>query len=125
MPGEQIHPKVAAYLENAPSDQRPVLVELREMIRSAMPDAVEDFRSGFPVYLINGCWAAGFASRAKGPMLYIMAPGVLDAWAPKLGALRSGKSCVDFKATKSTTLDELRAMAAAMLADARRSLAEG
>ena len=104
------------YIANASSGQQDALRELRGMIRDALPHAEESIcSSGFAVYTIDGDWAAGFATRGKGPMLYIMAKGVLDRFDDRLGSLRSGKSCVDYKASKTMTLDELRELVHEML----------
>lgn len=113
-----MHPDANRYIQSAPADQRPILSELRGMIVRAMPDAQECVKSGFPVYKVGGAWAAGFASRKKSPMLYIMAPGVLDRHAGVLGKLRGGRSCVEFRETGAMSLDRLRAIAAQMLNEA-------
>jgi uncharacterized protein YdhG (YjbR/CyaY superfamily) len=110
-----MHPDVAAYLDKAPPDQRPTLEKLREMIVQRLPDAEESIQSGFPVYARNGTWLAGFATRKKGPMLYIMAAGVLDRYVDRLGKLRSGRSCVEFRPSENTTIDELEELAGRML----------
>jgi hypothetical protein len=78
--------------------------------------------NGFPVWTVNGEWCCGFATRKKGPMLYVMAPGVLDRHEAKLGKLRSGKSCIEFKASKTMTLEELDALADLLYREARESM---
>lgn len=112
---------VDAYIAKAPASQRETLTELRETIRKAMPKAEEVVEGGFPVYKVGGQWTAGFATRKKGPMLYIMVHEVLDRYAETLGALRSGKSCVEFRETEHTSRAALRKLAAKMLAEARKA----
>jgi len=113
-------PPVTEYIANAPADQRPTLERLRQMIRAALPDCTEQIgSSGFPVYTRDGDWIAGFATRKKGPMLYIMAPGVLDEFEERLGPLRSGNSCVEFRATKTVSEADLWRMTEEMLARGR------
>lgn len=110
---------VADYIADAPAEHRPILEHLRQKIREHLPDADEQIgSSGFPVYTMNGEWTAGFAWRAKCPMLYIMASGVLDEYADALGVLRSGRSCVEWRVSRSVTLDQLDALADRMLAQA-------
>jgi hypothetical protein len=55
-------------------------------------------------------------------MLHLMAPGVLDRHAEALGSLRSGKSCVEFRASKTMTLEELDALADVVYREARESM---
>lgn len=102
------------YIANAPEDQQPVLERLQTMIEAALPMTRQEM-SGFPVYTLDGEWIAGFATRKKGPMLYIMKTEVLDRYEEKLGKARSGKSCVDFDPT-----DEMWALAEEMLAETRK-----
>ena len=113
-----MNPEVSAYIESAPAEHRPVLEQLRDMIREAMPDAVETLQSGFAVYEVDGEWTAGFASRKKGPLLYIMVSSVLDNHAEELGRLRSGESCVEWKDSRALPLDELEMLAETMLLEA-------
>lgn len=109
--------EIDTYVERAPEAQRAALRELREMISAALPGAEVAIESGFPVYKVNGKWAAGFATRKKGPMLYIMASGVLDRHAQELGSLRSGNSCVEFRAKCDLSLDDVRRLSRQMLAE--------
>lgn len=108
---------VREYIQNAPPGLQPTLNELHEMITAALPDAEQAVESGFPVFKIGGQWAAGFAFRKKGAMLYIMAPGVLDRHDSSLGRLRSGRSCVEFRESKGLSLPQLRELACRMLSE--------
>lgn len=112
---------VEQYIGAAQPEQQSTLCELRNMIQAALPEAHEDIgSSGFPVYTDgNNAWLAGFASRAKGPMLYIMAGGVLDRYASRLGKLRSGKSCIEWRGSDDLPLEELRGLAQQILRDVR------
>ena len=112
-----------AYIEEAPEGQRASLRGLREKIEREFPGVEPEAPNGFPVWTIDGQWCCGFATRKKGPVLYVMAPGVLDRHAEKLGSLRSGKSCVELKASKTMTLDELDALADVLFREARESMA--
>lgn len=112
---------VAQYIADSPQDLQATLEHLRRKITSHLPGADEQIgSSGFPVYTVNDQWIAGFAWRVKGPMLYIMAPGVLDENEGELGALRSGRSCVEWRAGKTMSMEELDVLADRMLADAAR-----
>jgi len=115
------HPAVTAYLSHvAPPAQRPLLRRLRAAIRKALPMAVESFESKMPVYKIGEQWTAGFAARAKCPMLYVMDRALLDEYAARLGKARSGNSCIDLKTTKALPLVELEALVLELLAELGR-----
>jgi uncharacterized protein YdhG (YjbR/CyaY superfamily) len=117
-------PLVDDYIAAAPTDQQPALRELRAMIRAALPGAVEAMSSArFPVYEVQGVWAAGFASRRKSPMLYIMDAGLLSDFEGRLQGLRTGNSCIEWRENKHLTLDQLRALTFEVLAEAARRLA--
>lgn len=116
-----MHKDVKAYIDKAPDDQRATLKKLRTMIVNALPDAEEVVESGFPVYKVGGEWTAGFATRKKGPMLYIMVQSVLDQYEDRLGKLRSGKSCIDFRETKDLPIASLTKLAEQMLTEARKA----
>ncbi len=107
---------VDPYISEAPTTQQEALREMRGMIRSALPHADEGLSpNGFAVYTVDGAWMAGFATRAKCPMLYIMADGVLDRYEDRLGPLRSGRSCIQYRASRALSMDELRDLAREML----------
>lgn len=113
---------VLRYIASAPTAQQPHLRELHGHLMEIMPDAPIVMPNGFPVWLINDTWTAGFATRAKGPMLYVMAQDVLDRHEPTLGRLRSGRSCVEYKGSKTLAFDDLRALAPTLYREARKSI---
>lgn len=91
------HKEVVAYIDSAPEEQKPLLKWLRSEIRKALPEAEETFESKMPIYKRGEAWSAGFASRKKGAMLYVMNSGLLDQFAERLGKRRSGKSCIEMR----------------------------
>jgi len=54
--------------------------------------------------------------------MYVMVTSVLDRHAETLGRLRSGRSCVEFKASKTLTLEELDALADVLYGEAVTAL---
>jgi uncharacterized protein YdhG (YjbR/CyaY superfamily) len=123
MPEHRHDPRVDEYIAAAPADQQPALRELRDMIRAALPGAAEVMGSArFPVYEVQGAWAAGFASRKHSPMFYIMDAGLLSDFEDQLQGLRTGNSCIEWRETRALTLDQLRALTFEMLAEAARRL---
>lgn len=112
------NPEVDAYITHiAPPAQQPLLKRLRSAIKKALPMATEDFESKMPVYKVGEAWTAGFAARAKCPMLYIMDTALVDEYAARLGKARSGKSCIDLKDSKALPLAELEQIAQEMLSE--------
>ncbi len=104
------------YLNMAPLDQRPELIEIRRLIEKNLSKARGGIgSSGFPVYTIGNQWKAGFAYRAQGPMLYIMEPNLLNQYEAKLKPVRSGKSCLRYCSARNLPLGELRRLAVEML----------
>ena len=111
---------IDTYIQEAPETQRAELRALRTMIEAALPDADVVMPNGFPVYTINDEWTAGFATRKKGVMFYLMVSSVLDDHLIELGRLRSGRSCVEWKNSAHLPLEELRKLAPKLLAEAAR-----
>jgi uncharacterized protein YdhG (YjbR/CyaY superfamily) len=122
-----VHPEVEAYLAAAPPAERPVLEDLRALILHYFPSAEEGFDSRFPVYKTSaGEWIAGFATRKRGVMFYLLDHEVLDAFGNELGKLRTGHGCIAYKATKQRSLASLRELVIDMLAaSAKRRNASG
>lgn len=112
---QQRNKDVDAYLALAPEEQRALLERLRRMIREALPHARECFESKMPAYTVNGAWTAGFATRAKGAMFYVMDTRLLDEYAGVLGRHRSGRSCVEMRASRQMSLAQLESIAAEIL----------
>jgi uncharacterized protein YdhG (YjbR/CyaY superfamily) len=111
-----------AYIRNAPSEQHATLHSLAGKMDREFPSTDPIMSSGFPVWTINGKWCCGFATRKKGPMIYVMATEVLDRHADVLGRLRSGQTCVDIKASKTLSLDDLDSLADVLYREARESM---
>lgn len=116
---------VEQYIAAAPADQQALLRELDAEIRRAFPAAHLDPKSYFPVYVMDGHWMAGFATRKKGAMLYCMDAPLLDQHADLLQKARSGKTCVEYRSLKSVGLDDLRALVPKLLAKQAQRYAAG
>ncbi len=111
---------IDTYIQEAPETQQAELAAIRAMIEAALPDAGVVMPNGFPVYTINDEWTAGFATRKKGVMFYLMVTSVLDDHLVPLGRLRSGRSCVEWKDAAHLPLEKLRALAVEMVQEAGR-----
>lgn len=115
-------PELTEYIESAPEEQREALRRLSVKIERELPGVDPILPNGFPVWTVGDQWCCGFATRKKGPMLYVMAPGVLDRHAEKLGKLRSGRSCVEFKPSRTLSIEDLDALADVLYREAREAL---
>jgi hypothetical protein len=115
---------VAAYIETAPTEFQPVLRALRRQLGRHLGGCTKETMgsSGFPVLVVDDAWVAGFAWRKKGPMLYVMNAALLDEFAPRLGRLRSGRSCIEWRESKTLPLEDLAALADEILSEAARRL---
>lgn len=114
---------VTRYIASTPEVQRQTLEYLRALIRQHLPEAQELVgSSGFPIYTHQEVWVAGFATRKKCAMLYIMCPGVLDEFDQDMGRLRSGKSCMEWRPGKKISDTELRDLARRIVARAAESI---
>lgn len=104
------------YINHAPLDQRPDLMEIRRLIEKNLTKARGSIgASGFPIYTIGKQWKAGFAYRGQGPLLYIIEPELLNQHASKLKPIRSGKSCLHYCSAGGLSMGELRQLVAEML----------
>ena len=100
----------------APAGHREMLDWLRARIRRAMPGCEEAFEARMPVYKEGDRWIAGFAWRKKGVMFYCMNSALLDSLSGRIGKARTGKSCIEMTATRTHSLDDLRAIVTDVLA---------
>ena len=115
---------VDAYVASAPPDQQGTLRLLRALLQRHLGACTRESlgSSGFPVRTLDDAWVAGFAWRKKGPMLYVMNAGLLDRYAERLGPLRSGRSCVEWRATRRLSLEALTALVEELLGEEARRL---
>ncbi len=99
-----------AFLATVPARDAAVALRLCTLLEAAF--AVKDISiySGFPIVVRDMEWIAGFAMRAKGPIAYCCSPHVLATMGAELKPFMSGKSCIDVRARKGFTLDEVVAL---------------
>jgi uncharacterized protein YdhG (YjbR/CyaY superfamily) len=105
-------PDVAAYLAAQPDDPRAALSTLRDLIRSAAPEAAEGMRNGLPTWDLNGPLFA-LASQKQYMALYVCeAPDLVDARRADFAGLSVGKGCVRFTRIDKLPLDVVRGLLA-------------
>ncbi len=115
---------VAQYIDSAPTEFQAALRALRKRLKEHLGGCTKEAlgASGFPVLAVDDVWVAGFAWRKKGPMLYVMNTALLDSFAERLGKLRSGRSCIEWRETKQLSLKDLGALIDEILAEEARRL---
>lgn len=115
---------VAEYIDSVPAEHRATLRGLRKRLEQHLGACTKESMgsSGFPVLSVDDVWVAGFAWRKKGPMLYVMNAALLDAYDDRLGKLRSGRSCIEWRATKQLSLQDLGEVVDEILAEEARRL---
>lgn len=94
------------YLATVPSGQRATAERLCRLLEQAYPVSQIRLYRGFPIVVRDGEWMAGFAMRARSPMVYCCAPHVLDAMGAELRPLMWGKSCLELRAKGGLTLEQ-------------------
>lgn len=95
-----------AYLATVPVAQRGTAERLCKLLEQAYPVSAIQIYRGFPIVVRDGEWLAGFAMRARSPMVYCCAPRVLDVMGAELKPLMSGKSCLELRAKGGLTLEQ-------------------
>lgn len=98
--------KRKAYLASVPEQKRATAERLCKLLEAAYPVSEIVIYSGFPVVVRDGEWRAGFAMRARCPMIYCCSPHTLKKMGRELAPLLSGKSCLELRAKGGVSLEE-------------------
>lgn len=94
------------YLATLPAAQRATAERLCTLLEDAYPVSLIRLYRGFPIVVRDGEWMAGFAMRAKGPMIYCCSSHVLDVMGDELEPLKSGVSCLELRAKGDLSLEQ-------------------
>jgi hypothetical protein len=94
------------YLASLPADRRATAERLCALLEDAYPVSSIQLYRGFPIVVRDGEWMAGFAMRAKCPMIYCCSPHVLAEMGAELQPLMAGKSCMELRAKGGLTLED-------------------
>lgn len=117
------NPEAERYVSGAPLEHLPLMKWIRRLMRRKLVGlADERYQNGMVVYGLEKRWLSGFAVRKKCVMFYVMDSRVLDLYSDRLGPLRSGKSCVEFRTSQSMSIADLKAWGEEVLDELRRRL---
>ncbi len=93
-----------AYIAAAPEQFRAMLVQLRDQLSRALPDAAEVIKYDMPGFQIDDTIIAGYAAFNKQCGLYVD-PGAIAAYADEIALLRlkATKTGVTFSVSRPIT----------------------
>ena len=98
------------YLATVKTKDRPTAELLCDLLEEVYSPKEIQLYSGFPIVVRDSEWIAGFAMRAKCPMVYCCSPGTMKKMGKELAPLMSGKSCVEFRAKGGLSMDDVVAL---------------
>ena len=90
----------ASYLAPLPEDHRTALLELREWIIAAAPEAVESLNYGVPAFKLGGKPLVSLGAAKKHCAFYVQSPAVSAAFADRLAGLDTSPGTVRFTPDK-------------------------
>jgi len=93
------------YIATVDLKDRPIATRLCVLLEDAFDVKVIQLYRGFPVVVRDMEWSAGFAMRAKCPMVYCHSPVILKQMGAKLKPLMAGQSCIELRAKGGVTLE--------------------
>jgi uncharacterized protein YdhG (YjbR/CyaY superfamily) len=96
-PMRSSHEDVDSYLAEVPAERRPVLAQLRRLIRRVAPGIEETMRHGMPSYEIDGRSLCSFASQKDYLCLYLCETPLVEKHRKALGTTDIGKSCIRYR----------------------------
>jgi uncharacterized protein YdhG (YjbR/CyaY superfamily) len=89
-------PDVEAFLAALPDDRRAALLELRQLIAEAAPDAVESVNYGVPAFKYRGRPLVSYGSGKTHCSFYVQSPAVMEAHHEDLEGYDTAKGTVHF-----------------------------
>jgi uncharacterized protein YdhG (YjbR/CyaY superfamily) len=98
---------VEQYLEDLAPERRAALAELRDLVETTVPEAVESLKYRMPTYEYAGGMLCAFASQKRYMSLY-MEPELVEMHRQELAGLDVGKSCIRFRKLEKLSLDTVR-----------------
>ena len=94
---------IEAYLASLPQDKRAVLDDWRARIKALLPDAVETFSYGMPMFKWRGKGVAAYAAGKSHFGYYPVSSNIIAQLGAELAGLKTSKGGVQFTVGKPLT----------------------
>lgn len=114
---ERMATSVDEFLARLPDDQRTALDRLRQVIRDAVPDAVELINYGVPAFRLNGRNLVSFGAGRDHCSFYVQSPDVMAAHASQLAGFKTSKGTVTFTPDRPIPDELVRSLVDARVAE--------
>lgn len=98
---------IDSYIDGFDGRHRELLVELRDLVRSLVPDAGEKISYGMPTFTLGGRILVHFGAQPRHIGFYPTPEGVLFA-EPFLGGLKHSKGAIQFPLDADLPVDLVR-----------------
>jgi uncharacterized protein YdhG (YjbR/CyaY superfamily) len=112
---------VAAYLTALDTDQRDALNHLAEVIRRAVPEAVESLNYGVPAFKYRGRPLVSYGATKNHCAFYVQSPGVMVTHADALAGYDTSKGTVRFQPDRPLSDDLVKTLVRARVAEIESS----
>jgi len=107
----------AKYLDALPGEQRAALLELRQWIIAAAPEAEESLNYGVPAFKLGGKPLVSFGAAKKHCAFYVQSPAVSAVFADRLKDLDTSPGTVRFTPGKPLPRELVADLIAARIAE--------
>ena len=118
------HLSIDEYIATFPEDVQGILQEIRAVIRSAAPEAVETISYDMPTFNLNGTYLIYFAGWKKHIALYPVTGKISEVLAAELSGYKGTKGSVHFPLNKPMPLDLIRRITELRIAENQEAAAK-